>query len=177
MRFLAIFLLAVVIGITGPAWAETPGQGAPKVRLYGNNACPSTGAAVNPSDFTDVHLEGTNIYGRIYLCCPGCESSVRKDPKGSYKKAFMTTPEGKVKAVRDLHNQKDPVNGAPVSASEEITFNGMRLAFSSKETIATFLKDPNKYLAELLPEEGWYTPSKGPMKMPPEKPDAGHAHH
>lgn len=151
-------------------WAQAAEQSG-KVRLYGNEKCPATGNPVYANTFTEIKLPGGNTYGRVYLCCAGCASKVKADPAKYYKQLFLTGPDGQVKPIRELHNAQDPVSGEVSDPSLTIVYNGLRLGFAKKENIPAFLKNPNTYLAKLLPDEGWYTPAPGM------KPDAHQDHH
>jgi len=124
--------------------------------LYGNHYCPPCNYAdlVDPHSYADIKNEKAKIYGRVYLCYPGCAEAVKKNMGKYYTEVYRTNRKtGKKIPARKLTNQVCPVTGDTVDGKTVIEYNGMIVNFSSNESAKAFLKEPEKGMRKLLPKE------------------------
>jgi hypothetical protein len=119
--------------------------------LYGNHECPVSGKPVVADVSVTYANKEKGVYGRIYLCCPGCEKKAKKDIEALYTKLYRTDKDGKPKEAKDLKNEKCPMSGEKVDAKSRIESNGMIVHFCCADCATDFLKDPETKLSELLP--------------------------
>jgi hypothetical protein len=155
---LALFVLC-------PAYAEdhshpegaTPSGSAKLTHLYGNHECPVSGEAVVPDASVMYTDKEHGVYGRIYLCCMGCEKKAKKNISEVYKTLYRTDKKtGKAIEAKDLKNDKCPMSGEPVDAKAFIEYNGMIVHFCCPGCAQGFLKDSETKMAMLLPDAEEY---------------------
>ena len=134
-----------------------------------NEKCPVMGGTAQADIYTDY--EGV----RIHWCCPGCDSTFKKNPKkylkklgiddlDAYKKKHgskktgeaaggddesrMSAPPDKAPII-DLKNEKCPVMGGKAQADVYTDYQGVRIHWCCPGCDRTFMKDPKKYLKKL----------------------------
>ena len=119
--------------------------------LYGNHVCPISGEPVVASSFIEYYDPESHVYGRIYLCCDDCIPAASKDSAKLYKNLYRTDKKtGKPKEARDLKNEKCPISEGD---NRKITeYNGLNIGFCCYNCPNSFMKDPEKYMAKLLPD-------------------------
>lgn len=121
--------------------------------LYGNHECPVSGEAVVPDASVTYQDKEHGVFGRIYLCCMGCEKQVKKNPAEIYQKLYRTDKKtGKAIEARDLKNDKCPMSGEAVDPKASIEYNGMIIHFCCPGCAQGFLKNPEAKMAKLLPD-------------------------
>jgi YHS domain-containing protein len=124
------------------------------MHLFGNHSCPVSDDPVDPKSFVVYKDEEGKVHGRLYTCCEGCNKKTEAKAEELYKKFYLTDAEtGKAKEPLDLENEKCPISGKEVDASTEIEYNGMLVAFCCDKCPAAFLKEPNKNLEKIVPED------------------------
>jgi hypothetical protein len=133
--------------------ATHPAGKDPMTHLYGNHECPVSGEAVVPDASVTYNDKEHGVYGRIYLCCIGCEKKVKKNISEVYKTLYRTDKKtGKPMEPKDLKNEKCPMSGEPVDAKALIEYNGMIVHFCCPGCAQGFLKNPEAKMAVLLPD-------------------------
>jgi len=121
--------------------------------LFGNHQCPVTGETVVPESFVEARNEKGKVYGKIYLCCQGCEKRANKDFNDLYNKFYRTDKKtGKFVGPQDLKNRTCPVSGEPIETDSSIEYNGMMVHFCCAGCVKGFLKDPDPKLVKLVPD-------------------------
>ncbi len=100
--------------------------------------CPVMGGKINKEVYTDIQGQ------RVYHCCPGCSGALVADPDKYFKKAAV---EG---VLFENIQTNCPVSGKELEEKEVYTdYEGRRVYFCCAGCIASFEKDPQKYLMKL----------------------------
>ncbi|MCG3196516.1 MAG: hypothetical protein HUU16_13895 [Candidatus Omnitrophica bacterium] len=142
---------ALALALSGTALAGE--EKAAATHLYGNHVCPVSGKPVVSDVSVTYENKEKGVYGRIYLCCPGCVKAAKKDLEGLYKKFYLTDAKtGKAKEPKDLKNEACPMSGEKVDPSAKIEYNGMIIHFCCPGCADGFLEDPEAKMAKLLPD-------------------------
>jgi hypothetical protein len=134
-------LVALVVSCGVVAQSESkPAAGggkAPEVSVpsYGNQTCPLMSRAAKPDVFVD------SSHGRIYLCCKNCLAKAKKDPEGTYSKAY---PE-----VTKVGNKTDPVDGKPVKEGVTAVYQGHEIGLSDAKHQKAVVANGDIYLTVL----------------------------
>lgn len=159
-------LLALVLTglLSIPGFAEEKKEKADNhaiTHLYGNHVCPVGGEPVVADASVTYANKEKGVYGRIYLCCIGCEKKAKKNIEELYNKLYRTDPKtGKAIEARDLKNDKCPMSGEAVDAKAHIEYNGMIIHFCCPGCAEEFRENPEPKMSKLLPDakEFEYTP-------------------
>ena len=159
-------------GVTAePAHAGEPGHGKHTGPEHGahksaavdiidlkNEICPVMGGKALPDVYTDY--EGV----RIHWCCPGCDSTFKKDPKtylkklgiddlDEFKRQHAAGKHGAHKSaavdIIDLKNETCPVMGGKALPDVYTDYEGVRIHWCCPGCDSTFKKDPKTYLKKL----------------------------
>ena len=155
--------------------------------FFGNAECPIMGGKTNPKLCVEYNDPKTHTYAKIYLCCPGCTTAVKRDPAAAYRKSYLDRElkdkDGHVIANRgepcDLNNPTCPVTGGKVAAGQYAIYNGYRIGFCCPGCEKTLLQSPDKYLANLValqpaPENVEEEPAAAPPTAHPLAPAPPH---
>ncbi len=122
--------------------------------------CPVMGGKIDSTVFTDIQGQ------RVYHCCPGCQEKLVADPDKYFKKAFEKG------IVFENIQTACPVTGKPIDKSVVTNYEGRRIYFADSAAMATFAKEPAKYLAVLDQQNK----PKEDDKAVEKKHEAGHSH-
>lgn len=152
---LTLFGLLMFAMSTSATYAQ-PAQAPSKPQTH----CPVMGGKIDSTVFTDIQGQ------RVYHCCPGCQEKLVADPDKYFKKAFE-----KGIVFENIHTAC-PVTGKPFDKSIVTNFEGRRIYFADSTALATFAKEPAKYLA-ILDQQ---SKPKGEDKAAEKKHEAGHSH-
>lgn len=121
--------------------------------LFGNHECPVMGDPVVPESYVEYRDEENKVFGRIYMCCDGCNRQVEKDLENLYKKFYRTDPEsGEEKEAVDFKNPNCPMSGEPVVDGLEFEYNGMIVHFCCSGCGQDFLETPDEKLVDFAPD-------------------------
>lgn len=136
-----VVALAAVAGAQEPppAPAPTPAQAplAVSVPSYSNTNCPVMGKPISSKLFTDTE------YGRIWICCKGCNKKIAADPEKAYKSAFPRTVK--------LDNAICPVSGKKIEGEPIVVqLQGHEVRLHSKECVAVARADSQVVLAKAV---------------------------
>lgn len=100
--------------------------------------CPVMGGAIDSSAYTDIQGQ------RVFHCCPGCSSSLTKDPDKYFQKA---AEDG---ILFENIQTFCPVSGKKLEEKEAFTdYNGRRIYFCCEGCIGPFGEESAKFLAAL----------------------------
>lgn len=102
--------------------------------------CPVMGGKIDKSAYVDY--EGR----RIYMCCKGCESALKKDPAKYIKKL---KDDGVTVAKIQT---KCPVMGGDINKKLYVDSDGKRIYMCCKGCEGALKKDPAKYIKKLEAE-------------------------
>ena len=165
-RFTSLFQLVILalltcfVGFAVNAEDEEKGEeekGEQINFLFGNLECPVMGERVDDEVFIEYQDEENDVYGRVYLCCPGCE----KKAKANLEKLYGTLYEkdkktGEDKDPLDLQNEECPISGKEIEDGKSIKFNGMIVHLCCPGCVQPFLECPDKNLVDLVPDAEEY---------------------
>ena len=86
----AILVLASALAAQKPGTDSKPSGAAPEVSVpsYGNSTCPLMSKPVKPENVVETSR------GRVWVCCKNCLAKAKKDPEGTYAKAYPTARPG-----------------------------------------------------------------------------------
>jgi YHS domain-containing protein len=156
----SLLLFALLALPTLSGWAEDSPKDATQeavTHLFGNQVCPVMGDPVDPEEFVEYKDEENQVYGRIYLCCPGCDKKVKENIEKVYNSLYRTDKEtGEKKDPVDLKNEKCPISDEPVSESASLEYNGFIVHFCCSGCAKEFLKNPDPVLLKLVPNPDDY---------------------
>ncbi|HLU40057.1 MAG TPA: hypothetical protein VK081_11790 [Planctomycetota bacterium] len=106
--FLLLFLFTPLSAQQERAPADPPPVSVP---AFPNSTCPIMGKKVSSRLFTDTE------YGRIWICCKGCDKKILRDVEAAYKTAYPTT--------KEVANEVCPVSGEKLGeGAVEVTLQG-----------------------------------------------------
>ena len=121
--------------------------------LFGNLKCPVTGERVDDEVFAEYADKDNDVYGRVYMCCPGCEKKVEANLEKLYHSLYRTDKKtGEEKKPLDLKNENCPISGKPVAEGQSIEYNGMIVHLCCPNCVKPFLASPDKHLVGLVPD-------------------------
>lgn len=125
------------------------------VLRYSNKTCPITGKPINPKVFYEYKDKEGKTYGRIYVCCPACLSSIAENAQKYYNKAYAQQKKAASKAMasQDIANLTCPVMGGKAKADIAIEYNGKKVNFCCPACVGKFTAEPGKYLKKLAEQE------------------------
>jgi hypothetical protein len=107
------------------------------VPSWPNSTCPIMGKKVSLKLFTDVE------YGRIYICCKGCDKKINNDVEAAYKTAYPTT--------KQIENKVCPVKGRPIGEEyHAVILQGHEFKVCSKACIKEAQGNAQIVLAKVL---------------------------
>ncbi|NQT20547.1 MAG: hypothetical protein HQ592_12640, partial [Planctomycetes bacterium] len=102
--------------------------------------CPVMGGKINKELFVDHDSK------RIYLCCPGCEAAVKKDPA----KYIAKLEDDGITLDKPIKPQTTcPVMGGKINKELFVDHGGKRIYLCCPGCEAAVKKDPAKYIAKL----------------------------
>ena len=131
--FAAIALMAV------PALAANDAKKVDKPKeMKHQTVCPVMGDKIDSSSYVDIQGQ------RVYMCCNMCKKKIKADPDKYFEKAAAD-------GIQFENFQKTcPVSGEKLTdAKSSIYYKGRTVNFCCDKCIATFEKDPEKYLKAL----------------------------
>ena len=135
-----LIALAAVAGAQeppAPAPAPAPTALAVTVPAYTNTNCPVMGKPISSKLFTDTE------YGRIWICCKGCNKKIAADPEKAYKSAFPRTVK--------LDNAVCPVSGTKIEGEPTVVLlQGHEVRLHSKECVASARSESQVVLAKAV---------------------------
>lgn len=110
-----------------------------RVPIFPNSTCPIMGKKVSTKLFIDTE------YGRIYICCKGCDKKILRAPELAYKTAFPT--------VEKVDNTVCPVSGQPIDKdATTVSLQGIefrvakaahaKAAIAEAQVVLNKVKDP-----------------------------------
>ncbi len=145
--------------------------------LFGNHKCPVMGDRVDAESFVPYRDEENNVYGRIYMCCEGCEKKVEKNLEKLYTSLYRRDKEtGEEIEPIDLGNDKCPMSGEPVIEGIDLEYNGMIVHFCCPGCAQDFLDNPDPLLAEIHPNAKEYKFDRSAGSGSSKKNDDHHEH-
>jgi len=108
----AILVLASALAAQKPGTDSKPTGAAAEVSVpaYGNSTCPLMSKPVKPENFVETS------HGRVWVCCKNCLAKAKKDPEGTYAKAYPT--------AQKIGNKTDPISGKPVKEGVTAVYQG-----------------------------------------------------
>jgi hypothetical protein len=118
ISLIALALTSVLLG-QKPATDTKPSDAKPaevSVPTYGNETCPLMSKPVKPDLFVD------SSHGRVFVCCKSCLARAKKDPDGTYAKAYPS--------AQKVGNKTDPIDGKPVKDGTTVTYQGYEIGLS-----------------------------------------------
>jgi hypothetical protein len=149
---LAIPLCALAIAVDRERAEGAPSDPESKVYHFGNEFCPVMGEPVNTEAFVEYQDKEHSVFGRIYICCAGCDKKIEKELPRLYKTFYRRDPRtGKEIGPLDLKNTECPVSGKAVVAEATVEYNGFCVGLCCRDCVESFLKDPDAKLEELVP--------------------------
>jgi len=153
-----IFLFALLLTGTGLAGdTKSDAQPVKKIELKEQTHCPVMGGKIDSTVYTDIQGQ------RVYHCCAGCSTPLKKDPDKYFQKAAA---EG---VLFENIQSTCPVSGEEIKKKEvALDFEGRQVYFCCEGCISSFKKDPQKYLMAM--------DSKSGKKESKEKHKAEHDH-
>ncbi|GMU20796.1 MAG: hypothetical protein AMXMBFR13_08920 [Phycisphaerae bacterium] len=100
--------------------------------------CPVMGGVVDPEVF--VEHKGQ----KVYFCCSGCDDRFKKDPA-------KYLPKLEENQLTQVHC---PVTGGPIDLKQSLKEKDRTVYFCSKDCVAKYEANPQKFAQALLPEVG-----------------------
>lgn len=140
MHLHSAILLALTL-LAAPASSQTPTppvatEPAVTVPIFPNSTCPIMGKKVSTKLFIDIE------YGRIYICCKGCDKKILRAPELAYKTAFP--------AIEKLENTVCPISGLPIGeAAVTVSLQGVEFRVASKAHAAAAIANAQIVLNKL----------------------------
>jgi len=99
--------------------------------------CPVSGKAIDKTVYVDYQGQ------RVYFCCNKCPAAFKADPE---KYFAQFEKEG---TVLESVQVVCPVSGEDISKKSYTDYKGRRVYFCCDKCVASFKKDPEKYLKTL----------------------------
>ena len=155
MKSLIIIVAGALALVSAPGVvAEAPAteDGAEEKRTPQTH-CPVMGGEINEEEYVDVKGR------RIYVCCPGCKETIRKDPDTYIEK--LETEGVDIEEVGKPQTHC-PVMGGKIDSDLYVDVNGKRIYVCCRGCISAIESNPDKYI-ERLREHG-YRPEDAPEK-------------
>jgi hypothetical protein len=122
-----------------PAQVQDPAF-AVRVPIHPNSTCPIMGKKVSVKLFTDVE------YGRIYICCKGCDKKIIKDVATAYKSAYPTT--------KKIENKDCPITGKAIGEdAQTVTLQGHDVRVCCKDCIPVAQASAQVVLAKVTDDK------------------------
>lgn len=160
VHVIILALLTCFVGLSVTAADEDTGekekdQEAEQVNfLFGNHECPVTGERVDDESFVAYRNEEKDVYGRVYMCCGGCEKKVEENLEKLYQSLYRKDKKtGEEKDPVDLKNEKCPMSGEPVIEEATLEYNGMIVHFCCPGCGQDFLENPDPKLVDLVTDK------------------------
>ncbi|MDH3889630.1 MAG: hypothetical protein OEV49_00985 [candidate division Zixibacteria bacterium] len=136
--FATMMALLLMVSVAMAGEEATPVEKAKEVTLKNQTHCPVMGGKIDSTVYTDIQGQ------RVYHCCAGCGSPLKKDPDKYFKKAAA---EG---VLFENIQTKCPVSGEELKKGKAYTdYEGRRVYLCCEGCIPMFEKDPKKFLAAL----------------------------
>ncbi len=138
-----ITVLAVSLMVALPLSAAQPEKPAKKdapkeKKLSPQTLCPVMGGEIDSSAYIDIQGQ------RVYFCCPMCSKKMKADPDTYFKKA------AEAGVLFENVQTTCPVSGKELDKKEIYTdYEGRRIYFCCEGCVATFNKDPQKFLSAM----------------------------
>ncbi len=138
----ALFAVALLPAQQGgaPAGDAKPAVVPPlevSVPTYTNKSCPVMGKPISSRLFTDTS------YGRIWICCKGCNKKIAQDETAAWKSAYPV--------VKSLDNKVCPVTDKPIEGEPTLlSLQGYELRLHSPECVPAARAESQVVLAKLL---------------------------
>lgn len=123
-----------------PTADRADGALAVTVPTYANASCPVMGKPISSRLWTDTD------FGRIWICCKGCNKKIAADVAAAYKTAYPRS--------RKLENKNCPVSGKPIEGEATvISLQGNEVRLHSADCVALARADSQVVLARALQPE------------------------
>ena len=137
-----LVLTGVVSAQAGKSAGDTKPSGpAPEVSVptYGNTTCPLMNRPVKPDMFVDTP------HGRVLVCCKNCVAKAKKDPEGTYAKAYPTP--------QKVGNKTDPISGKPVKEGVTAVYLGHEINLEDAKNAKAVVANGDIYVTLLTKPE------------------------
>ena len=118
--------------------AQSPSPSEPPVRVptFPNSTCPIMGKKVSTKLFIDIE------YGRVYICCKGCDKKILRAPELAYKTAFPSSEK--------IDNTVCPVSGLPIGEDAvAVSLQGVEFRVAAAEHATAAIADAQIVLNKL----------------------------
>ena len=130
--FLALITAVLFVASVGSFAADKP-----------QTVCPVSGEAIDKAKSPHVDYQGQ----RVYFCCDKCPVKFRSDPDKYFEKMASQG------VVLESAQKECPVTGEEIDPKSFTDYKGRRVYFCCDKCIASFKKDPVKYLNKLPGEQ------------------------
>lgn len=137
MKTHIISIIGSALLITTSVQAEDAKEAKPEKELKAQTVCPVMGGKIVKEHFVDH--EGQ----RIYVCCPGCIETLKKDPE-TYIKKMAENGEKPAQLQTTC-----PVMGGKIKKDSYVDVKGKRIYMCCNGCTAALKKDPDKYIKKL----------------------------
>ena len=127
-------ITALMISVTASAMDE---HGKKHEAKKAQETCPVMGGKINKSLYADVNGH------RVYVCCKGCISTIKKDPD-KYIKVLKDKGETVAKV-----QEKCPVMGGKINKKLYADVNGKRIYVCCPGCVGKIKADPDNYIKAL----------------------------
>ncbi len=144
-KLLVLFIGGIVF-LPGVAGAEAHKMSDHKisVKKTAQKKCPVMGGKINPKLYYQYKSQ------KIYVCCPSCIATVKKNPGKYLKKAQEQQKE--IDAARNIAQKNCPVIGGVIVPGLYYEYN-KKIYACSNNCIAIIKKNPEKYLRKVLTQQ------------------------
>jgi hypothetical protein len=140
---LAVLVLTGVVAAQAnkPAGDTKPSGAAAEVSVpaYGNATCPLMSRPVKPDMFVETP------HGRVWVCCKNCLAKGKKDPEGTYAKAYPT--------AQKIGNKTDPISGKPVKEGVTAVYQGYEINLEDAKHAKAVVANGDIYVTLLTKPE------------------------
>ena len=131
LKFLAVLVGGLVL-MSGAIGAEKAVS-----KKAGQKICPVMGGKVNPKLFYTYTK-------KIYVCCPGCIPTIKKNPDKYIKKVLK-----EIASTKDKKQKTCPVMGGKVNPKQFYTYT-KKIYVCCPGCLPKIKKNPDKYLQKVL---------------------------
>lgn len=146
-KLLALFVGSLVLSY-GAIGAETHKLAGDKVDIKKINQviCPVMGRKINPKLYYKYKGQ------KIYVCCQGCISAVKKNPEKYLKKVHAEQQKALAVANKNITQKTCPVTGEAIVSNVYYQYKGHKIYACCQDCIATIKKNPETYLKKVQQE-------------------------
>lgn len=143
-RLLVIFIGSIVL-VSGAVKAETALEASKKLmkkvesKKIEQKKCPVLGGVIVPTLYYTYSK-------KIYVCCPECLGTIKKDPE-----KYLEKVQKRIAASKDKTQKTCPVMGGKIDSKSYYEYK-KRIYVCCKDCIAKIKKNPDKYLKKMQKE-------------------------